>query len=148
MRLFERCDDGTLSPTVDQAQELLATLTSELETVYICLDALDECEHDDKAELLYAISVLVQNCENLRVIVSSRVGDAEVSAFLEDRPQITLSSGSLTGDIENYIKYRIETGPMRLRRARPEEIIEKLASSADGMLVLFPGVIPLILAVL
>lgn len=133
MRLFESCDEGTRTPSLDQAQDLLIDLTGELQTVYICLDALNECNEDDKTNLLHIIEVLVSRCDNLSVVMSSHSDDREVGAYLDGRPNITLSSAGLKQDIDYYIRYRIDRGPQRLKRALSEQMIESLATSADGM---------------
>jgi hypothetical protein len=66
MRLFTDCDDGTLAPNADRIQGLLINLMNDMEIVYICLDALDECTSDDKNELLCFIYEVIGKCSNVQ----------------------------------------------------------------------------------
>lgn len=133
MSLFESCDEGTKTPSLDQAQGLLIDLIGQLRTVYICVDALNECSEDDRTDLLQVIGVLEARCDNVSVVVSSHSDDRQVGAYLDGCPDIALSSAGLRQDIEYYIRYRIHHGPERLKRALSEQMIESLATTADGM---------------
>lgn len=90
IRFFESYDEGTKLPSLEQAQQLLINLIGELQTVYVCLDALNECKEDYKAKLLQVIEVLISRCDNIYFIVSSHLDDREVRTRLDGRPHITL----------------------------------------------------------
>lgn len=133
MQLFNECDDGTLTASVDRLQDLIINRVKEMESVYFCLDALVECSDDVKTALLSFIYVIMGDCDNAKIIVSSRIGDSELSESLECCPEITISSQAVARDIEVYIKRRISQGPKRLRLAQSDHMINRLTSGAEGM---------------
>jgi hypothetical protein len=133
MRLFRECDDGTLAATSDKMRDLIILLIKELKTVYICLDALDECNSENKAEMLSLVMVLIQERSNVKVLVSSRTGDAEVREYLDYSPNITVTASVLAQDIDLYVRHRIEHGPERLKRAKSEHMVRRLVNGAEGM---------------
>ena len=133
MQLFIDCDDGTLTPNADRVEDLIVGLINQLESVYICLDALDECDADDKNELLRFIGVVIGSCINTKVLMSSRIGDFEVSEYLDGCLTIMVTLGLVANDIDRYIRYRIEHGPKRLRHAQSGNVVERLTKGAEGM---------------
>lgn len=133
MRLFEECDDGTLAAKVDHLQNLLCNLINDLEVAFICLDALDECSPDTKSELFSFIYVVIGRCDNVKIIVSSRGGDSEVSESLDGCPSITITPHAVAQDIDLYVRRRIDQGPKRLKMARSEYMVDRLTSGAEGM---------------
>lgn len=133
MRLFKDCDDGTLAAKVDHIQSLLFNLIDDLEVAFICLDALDECSPDTKSELLSFIFMIIGRCANVKIIVSSRSGDSEVSESLDGCPSITITPHAVARDIDLYVRRRIDQGPKRLRLARSEYMVDRLTSGAEGM---------------
>ena len=133
MRLFRDCDDGTLVAKVEHIQNLLCDLINDMEVAFICLDALDECSLSTKSELLSFIFMVIGRCDNVKIIVSSRSGDSEVSESLDGCPSITITPQAVARDIDLYIRRRIDQGPKRLKQARSEEMIDRLKSRAEGM---------------
>ena len=133
MRLFRECDDGTLTAKVDQIQSLLCSLINDMEVAFICLDALDECSPSTKSELLSFILIVTGRCDNVKIIVSSRSGDSEVSESLEGCPSITITPQAVAQDIDLYVRRRIDRGPKRLKQARSEYMVDRLKSGAEGM---------------
>ena len=133
MRLFKECDDGTLDAKVDHVQNLLCDLINDMESAFICLDALDECSPYIKSELLSFIYVVIGRCENAKIIVSSRSGDSDVGESLDGCLSITITPDAVARDIDLYIRQRIDRGPKRLRLARSEYMVDRLTSGAKGM---------------
>lgn len=133
MRLFRECDDGTLAAKVDHFQNLLCKLINDMEVAFICLDALDECSLSTKSELLPFIYMVIGRCDNVKIIVSSRSGDSEVSEFLDGCPSITITPQAVARDIDLYVRRRIDRGPKRLKQARSEYMVDRLTSGAEGM---------------
>ena len=133
MRLFIDCDDGTLTPNINRAEDLLVSLIKDMESVYICLDALDECDPDDKNELLRFICDDILKFSNIKIILSSRIGDSDIRDYLEGCRSVTVTPSAVARDIDQYVRHRIKHGPERLRRAQPEKIVEKLTVGGEGM---------------
>lgn len=133
MRLFKECDDGTLAPVSDKIRDLLLHMIPELKNVYICIDALDECGDDMKDELLLYLFLLMESCDNVKILVSSRTGESSVTETFGFCPSITVDSELPVSDMAIFVKHRIDHGPERLRRAQSEQIVRKLTEGAEGM---------------
>lgn len=133
MKAFKECDEGSLTPNSDKAQRLLVSLMNEMEAVFICLDALDECNFDEKNDLLQSIFVMIAECTNAKIIVSSRAGDTEISEFLDGSPIITITARAVAKDVDLYVRSRIDKGSKRLQLALTEPFVDKLTSGAEGM---------------
>ena len=133
MLLFKECDDGILAAKVDHMQNLLCNLINDMKVAFIRLDALDECSLSTKSELLSFIYVVIGRCDNVKIIVSSRSGDSEVSEFLDGCPSITITPQAVARDIDLYVRRRIDLGPKRLKQARSEYMVNRLTSEAEGM---------------
>jgi hypothetical protein len=133
MRLFKECDDGTLAPASDKIRDILLHMIPELKNVYICIDALDECSVENKDELLFYLFLLMESCDNVKVLVSSRTGESSVTDTFGSCPSIAVTSELLASDMAIFVKHRIDHGPERLRRARSDTVIRKLTEGAEGM---------------
>ena len=133
MRLFQDCDDGTLIAGADHIQNSLIDLINHMDVAYICLDAVDECSLDTKRELLEFVYVVIGHCENIKIMISSRNGDYESSEFLDSCPSITITQRAVAGDIEKYVRHRIDQGPKRLKLARSDFMVDTLILGAEGM---------------
>ncbi|KAL6714020.1 hypothetical protein ACLMJK_008514 [Lecanora helva] len=133
MQAFRECDYGTLTPSFTRISSLLMTLIKSMEIVFICVDALDECDLRTKTDLLEFIFPLMRNCRNVKILVSSRSGDPEMNEALEECLSVGITPRVIAQDIDRYVRHRIEKGPKRLRRARSDEIVRRLTSGADGM---------------
>jgi hypothetical protein len=108
----------------------------------IVIDALDECDPQDQQLLLRQLDYLIQKSTRLlKIFVSSR-DDQDIVNYLENSPNIYISTRDNWEDIERYvgsqINIAIEQGsllggdvPLMLK----EDIIESLISQANGMLV-------------
>lgn len=135
MRLFKECDDGTLAPAADKLRDALLHMIPELKNVYICIDALDECSVDNKDDLLFNLCLLMESCDNVKVLVSSRTGDGSVTDKFASCSSITITSELLVEDIAIFVKHRIDHGSERLRRLQSEKMIRMLTEGAEGMYV-------------
>ena len=133
MRLFQDCDDGTMTPSVTRAQTLIMQLIGRMKSVFICLDALDECKAITKSELLHFIFEIIGQCENVKILVSSRIGDSEVHEALDGCSSFTISQVAVAQDIECFLRFQIEHGPKRLRLASSDSMVKRLVRGAEGM---------------
>jgi hypothetical protein len=68
------------------AKGLLINLICELETVYVCLDALDECSTPNKMDILEVIFTLLGRYSNVKFLISSRSGDTTIEDYIGEVP--------------------------------------------------------------
>jgi len=111
-------------------------------TVYVIIDALDECPTtglpSPREEVLELVKELVRSqIPNLRICVTSRP-EADIEAVLHP---LAFRSVSLHGengqvqDIAEYVKFVVETDP-KMQKWREEDrkhVVEVLTRKADGM---------------
>jgi hypothetical protein len=112
--------------------------------VYLIVDALDECpiklslpSSREKA-LLLVKELIDSQVPNLHICVTSR-SETDIKIALEPLTFRSISLHDESGqmkDIENYIKWVVDTDPMIMRRWKPADkqlVIDVLTDKADGM---------------
>ena len=129
--------DSELTQCLKHALEL-----SDQVTVYVIIDALDECPKiglpSPREQVLELVKELVKSqIPNLRICVTSRP-EADIEPVLHP---LAFRSVSLHGengqvqDIAEYVKYVVETDPMmqKWREEDRKHVVEVLTRKADGM---------------
>lgn len=122
-------------------RDLVLEITDQLPAV-IVIDALDECDHLRRHELLQALRDIVQQSTNLvKVIISSR-DDADIVCRLHDVPSVYIRSDDNGDDVNRYIDTELEEAisEQRLLKGRVPEglrvlILRTLKERASGMQV-------------
>lgn len=121
-----------------EALEYLETALKHFEKFYICVDALDECNLEHRSEFLELISGLLDNFgTSVRIFMTGRpLMDIQVKeSFAFSKRTITLRANE--GDIRKYIHHQLELGSSYVHTddAFRKDIVDKIAETADGMLV-------------
>jgi NACHT domain len=122
------------------AGEMLILALQSFDKVYICVDALDECERDHRRNFLEHLSQLLQSRSSTRTCL-----------FLTGRPQIENDVNECLGiefpdsvrveanknDIMKYLSYEISKDPDRkaMNEKLREEILNTIADGSEGMYV-------------
>lgn len=107
--------------------------------ITIILDALDECNDDERADLTQLVADLMK-CSGrpLQVFISSRP-DAGTEAAFRDRVNIEMGVEDNQDDIANYIKDKIHSrkniGWKYISEKLKDEVVSTLAKKGRGMLV-------------
>jgi hypothetical protein len=141
---YEAHDSGEQQASDNELLQCLEQMLKlpEQPTVYIIIDALDECPTTGlpsrREEVLNLVNELVRlQIPNLRICVTSRL-EADIEPVLDP---LAFRSVSLHGecgqvqDIAEYVKFVVNTDPKmgRWRQADKEHVIQVLTSKADGM---------------
>ena len=121
--------------TRDQVIEIASQMP-----VTIIIDALDECRSSQRHELLGALDVILERSAHLvKVFVSSR-DDVDIVLRLQEHPNIYISIGDNTGDIQRFIQSQIhkaQSDRRLLKGTIPPELTELITKSltekAGGM---------------
>jgi hypothetical protein len=135
MNHFEKSDGGTVKPDLNALLELFVQLSEQLNTVYICLDAVDECQDEQRQSLLGSLLSLAYKSKNIKIILSCRIGNYLNTANSSNYQKIEITRDHVNQDLRNYVHFRVDNGPERLKRALSNQMIENLINSADGMQV-------------
>lgn len=139
--LFSSCGNGGRQPNFYDLFEVMKSIIKTFGTIYIILDALDECL--DREELLEKIEK-IQNWQisNLHMLLTSReLKDIETALepMINSHNKICIQNAVVNADIELYVNHRLQND-RRLKRWQnhskaQEEIKTTLKERADGMLV-------------
>jgi len=143
--LYSEYDGGSLRPDDDTLLCCLEKMlkTEGLPTVYIIVDALDECPTDSgvkshQERVLDLVNQLVGlHLTNLRICATSRP-EADIQAALASSASHTISLHGEVGqnkDIADYVK-SVVYSDRKMRRWRDEDkemVISTLSQKADGM---------------
>jgi Cdc6-like AAA superfamily ATPase len=134
--LYERhCDRGT-RPSVDEIFATLKTTMMSFWTVYVVIDALDECTDRDRtrSQLLGKLFDLQQDFD-VRLMFTSRANTDIVSQF---KSSLTLEIRASPADVKRYVRGQINRLPKCVQRDEKlqGEVEDKIGEAVDGMLVI------------
>jgi ankyrin repeat domain-containing protein 50 len=127
-------DGKKLPPTFDGMYGTFVSLVSEFDQVYICLDALDEC--DDRKRLLDLLNRIPRKeLTHLHILATSRrEWDLEPLAEMCTK-SVDIPGSVVDADIRLYIEDQLNKD--RVLKKRPklvkEKIMEALIKDAKGM---------------
>ncbi|KAI0547888.1 ankyrin repeat-containing domain protein [Xylaria curta] len=124
-------------PMADELTQLLVKEVTNFSSLFIVIDALDECSERDntRTRLLVEIQKLPQH---VRILITSRY-PPQFEQTSEDIPQIDINATD--DDIGNYVKARIEQGHWKARNARSntklmQEVTKIVKKNSKGMFLL------------
>ncbi|KAL9034131.1 MAG: hypothetical protein Q9180_005577, partial [Flavoplaca navasiana] len=130
--LYTKHDSGKTRPVWEDIVQVFKDSIKSLDTVYLVIDALDECLDDTRQKFLSYFKVLPVNT---RLLVTTRCIDEITREFL-DSPKVEIRADP--GDLKRYITSRI-AGNRRLERyvrdaaSLKTDINDKVIAKADGM---------------
>jgi type II secretory pathway predicted ATPase ExeA len=125
---------------LDEACQLLTEALRKFDMVYLCLDALDECQ-EHRTPFLRSLNDLCEDSGLSRCLRIFLTGRAQVEQYVNTHItgpflfRMTLDANK--DDILKYIKYQIEHDDSGIVMGTDftNEIVETIISTADGMSV-------------
>ncbi|MCJ1391258.1 hypothetical protein MMC18_004121 [Xylographa bjoerkii] len=137
--LHNKCNIGNQRPALFDLAEIMKIYTtcSDLQDIYVVLDALDECPKGDlRDELLNLITDICSwSPSNIHLIVTSRQ-EPDIQEALSPSvigAAISIQGSQVEADIEAYVDYQIAICLRRLSADLKEEIKDALLQHANGM---------------
>jgi hypothetical protein len=120
-------------PQVNDLQELLISIPKEFNSVYLVIDALDECKDGDcRSELLRAFRTFQVS---MKLLVTSRPHLEDLNDSLAHALQVKLRA--VESDIRDYVYKKLETRKIKKILGKDEklkeEIVRSIAEGAHGM---------------
>lgn len=122
-------------PSILEYSTLLKAECRSLSTLFVVVDALDECVDETKHEILKELQNLRPK---LRLIMTSRPSIMNITDYFEDA--VSLEIRPSNEDIKTYLEERLQK-ESKLRKYIQEDpslhndIIKAIVDKADGMLV-------------
>ena len=130
---------GSLS--MDECVDLLKHVVDDCSLTYLFVDALDECNKEERQDLIQAFEQLLQETSSLvKIFVTSR-DDQDIVLAMNTYPGVCISAVSNLDDITSYVKYALDE-KIRTRKLLPtqkisdelkEHIERTLIDKAQGM---------------
>ncbi|KAL8878851.1 MAG: hypothetical protein Q9198_003422 [Flavoplaca austrocitrina] len=130
--VYRKHDSGKTKPLWEDVVRVFEDSTKNLDTVYLVVDALDECSESTRQMLLKYFKILPANT---RLLVTTRYIDEITREFI-DSPKVEIRADP--GDLKKYVASRIAgnrrlEGYVRDASSLKEYIFDKVIAKADGM---------------
>lgn len=121
------------TPQVNELQELLLSIPNSFKSVYVVVDALDECKVGDcRDEILRAFETLQAS---MKLMVTSRPHIEDLGDSLAQATHVKLKA--VESDISDYVYTMLETRKIKKILGKDEalkqEIVDSIVSDAHGM---------------
>jgi hypothetical protein len=118
-------------PSVEETLSVLQSVLANYSRMYIVIDALDECVHDDRRELLSKLRNL-QSKTGLRLMATSRFIPDIIEEF-NGLPELEVRADD--ADVKRYVVGQIKRLPRCVRRDdNLQELVQnKIVKAVDGM---------------
>ena len=139
VNLYDCCGKGHYDPSLDYLEDTLQTILDGFHSVFIVLDALDECAEREKV-LVWIQTIILQrnNHLGLHLVFTSRP-EKEIIEKLQPLYLccIDLVEESGNYDIEAHLDYQFQndSDAQKWDLATQNEIKSTLVKNADGMYV-------------
>ena len=146
--VWERHYRNNSQPKYDELHTIFLAIIPQFGRIFFVLDALDECNLDQRKDLCEFILGLVDTSTGInqgivKLFVTSRK-ESDIERAFQQRsiPTIEVKAANVDDDINIYvkaqIKLRLQDGSLRLRNmALKDKILSVLTSKAGGMYVFF-----------
>lgn len=124
--------------TIENGQEILSLAIREFNLVYICIDAIDECEPEVRSQFLRFLKPL--SSTSIHIFLTGRPNvEAEVTGVLVNFSPKTVPIMAKDEDIRTFLSQKISGDRYDYLDIMDEklkaEIIEKIATRSRGMYV-------------
>ena len=127
---------------LDDSRELIIELIEHYFMTTIIIDALDECDREERQSLLDALESILQESSFglVKIFLSSR-DDRDIVYTLQDYPNLDIISEKNTDDIEAFVRAETDNLVQRRRLLRGSLaqreikalIISQVSKGADGI---------------
>ncbi|KAI9783788.1 MAG: hypothetical protein M1839_003124 [Geoglossum umbratile] len=133
--LYKHYKGGSTRPTIDECSRLLCLEVDKFSTVYIVIDALDECRGDRWRDVLDRVRELPPN---VKLLVTSR-HIPTIERYFEKQKRLEIQASD--EDIKEYLHFRIARNyrlacHVKKDSTLPEKITTVIVKKADGMFLL------------
>lgn len=130
-QLHQKHADRGTKPSLDEIYSTLRAVVAHYPAVYIVIDALDECQEDNRRQFLAKLRDL-QAVQDIRLMATSRFMPDIEDAFGE---ALRLEVRASREDIKRFVDSQLYRLPACIQRnSKLEEMVqEEIANAVDGM---------------
>ena len=144
-QLYEQCEKGRRTPTVDEIAETIFTVLCNGRKMYLIVDALDECS--ERPLLLRVIAQILQLDGDIHLLLTSRKEyDIQTTLLPSITVIVSMEDGHVDSDIRMHVEQCLRNDPKLCQwdEKIKDEIVKELVSGANGMYDTFNLLINLI----
>lgn len=138
-RYEERSITGLIS--IDECSETVIRIVDDRPLTYIVVDALDECDRENRWELINAFEHILQDSSSLvKIFVTSR-DDQDLVLAMNNYPEVRIEATDNQDDISHYVSHSVDQ-LIREKKMLPTQgvpdklraqIKQRLCEGAQGM---------------
>lgn len=132
--LFKQRSKEEKSMDEEDAKTIFNLLLGQFDTIYICIDALDECEPKARGQLLRFLRTT--DSTSIRLFMTGRYSvEADVTSTLSTLSPKTISITAAEEDIRIYLSQSLENDPypQAMNESFKNQIVEKLVKVSEGL---------------
>jgi hypothetical protein len=132
--LFRQRDEEQRSMDEEDAKKIFGLLVDQFDTVYLCVDALDECAPESRSQLLRFLKAI--DSPSIRLFMTGRNSvEAEITSILSSLSPKTISITAAQEDIRIYLSQKLESDRRRgaMTEDLKDEIVNKLVEVSQGL---------------
>ncbi|OQE02907.1 hypothetical protein PENVUL_c037G03204, partial [Penicillium vulpinum] len=122
--------------SVEESKTLLLELINSSRNPVLILDALDEADVEDREEILTSFDLLMVECCDLKIFISSRRNE-DIKRRLQNKGNLGIEASDNQGDIETFIHAQLErmarVSHPNLSQALKDDIVKSLLGRNEGM---------------
>jgi hypothetical protein len=118
----------------EDAKAIFDLVLVQFETIYICIDAIDECEPEARTQLFRFLNMV--DSTSIRLFLTGRHSvEAEVTGTLSSMSPKIISITAAEEDIRIYLSQKLENDryPEAMSKEFKTQIVEKLVSVSHGL---------------
>jgi hypothetical protein len=107
-RLCKKKKGDSAKPPLQETLQTIIDLAQRRSVTYIVIDALDECDREQRQALISALQHIMANSASLiKVFVSSRY-EPDIRSSMEKALHVRISASESLGDMEAFIQHKLE----------------------------------------
>jgi hypothetical protein len=126
--MYHKCRKHGARPELSELLDCIKDSASSFSSTFIVLDALDECDMNQRPKLFGAIKQL--SSVSVQIFATSRPHLRDVQDFFQAAPTIQIKAD--IRDLENYLMIQVEERMPQNRMLR-SRVVNTLSTKADGV---------------
>ena len=130
-QLYEVSTKTNTNPERSVLLRQLLSCAERFDTVYVILDALDECDDSQQDDVLNLINILLSQSQ-FKIMLSSRPHLQRLQTLPESSDRIIISGEDIDADVRTYLISRLKRERFLQDRLR-NKIVEVISEQAEGM---------------
>ena len=131
-RYDARHQEGELS--LDDARDLALGVTNDRSLTYIIIDALDECEQQQRDQLIETLQALLFNSSSLvKIFVTSRE-DRDIVEAMDGYPHVVINASRNSKDIARFVNDSVDDLIRRKQLLRTQDVTNELRTEIKKVL--------------